>query len=367
MGNSEKTADKPMSERLMTPWSGKMTEPPWSEYPRPQLQRDTWRNLNGLWRCRIVGNEMRPHEAGEMVEVRESDRPILVPFCLESTLGGVRHKLEPNEELWYYRAFDMEDLDTFRQLDLLPIRLFFFCPQEKWMENVLVCFKRRQCIYSYDTLCLAFCSVRHLKFRYASQASTSFWSSWLQHNRMAQWHPDWWALWWFLTFRVWYHRCCSWSQWLGCASDRRDWQLSTTRETVQVTSRHLVHPCVWHLANSLAWEGAKQLHQKLKTWDHLRSTLRACEGFGRGRFKSTPSSGSREFTVGSYWMQRWNVATHLSGCHFMVAWESISPSPQSRTPFPRRGPDSSSRSCAFIHGDPNDWQEAGWGKSQPGF
>ncbi|CAK8992787.1 unnamed protein product [Durusdinium trenchii] len=117
MGNSkirEKSA-------LLTPWGSRLTETPWSEYPRPQLRRDSWRNLNGLWRCRIIGKEsgdQRQSEHGpqDMLAVRDTDQQILVPFCLESTLGGVGQRLDPNEELWYHRTFNMEKLGSSKLL-----------------------------------------------------------------------------------------------------------------------------------------------------------------------------------------------------------------------------------------------------------
>ena len=41
-----KVADGP----LLTRWSGGITpDNAWPEYPRPQLTRDRWQNLNGLW------------------------------------------------------------------------------------------------------------------------------------------------------------------------------------------------------------------------------------------------------------------------------------------------------------------------------
>lgn len=42
---------------LMTPWGEKVTaENAWREYPRPQLVRDNWTNLNGYWDYSIVTN-----------------------------------------------------------------------------------------------------------------------------------------------------------------------------------------------------------------------------------------------------------------------------------------------------------------------
>ncbi|MBR6324033.1 MAG: hypothetical protein IKR62_03555 [Victivallales bacterium] len=86
--------------QLMTPWGEKMTpENAWREYPRPQLVRQNWQNLNGLWQFAV--NE------------RKADRPdewageILVPFAIETPLSGVKRLLEPSEQLWYRRVFNV--------------------------------------------------------------------------------------------------------------------------------------------------------------------------------------------------------------------------------------------------------------------
>ena len=66
------------------------------EYPRPQLTRDDWLNLNGLW-------EFEPGKEGDAVPVgRTLARNILVPFAVESAMSGV---MEHHERLWYRRAF----------------------------------------------------------------------------------------------------------------------------------------------------------------------------------------------------------------------------------------------------------------------
>ena len=49
----------------------------WQEYPRPQLERADWTNLNGLWDYAVVGKE-------EPTPVKW-DGQILVPFCPESS------------------------------------------------------------------------------------------------------------------------------------------------------------------------------------------------------------------------------------------------------------------------------------------
>ena len=63
-----------------------------SEYPRPQLRRDSWLNLNGRWDYAINDSPDFP---------RQFDGKILVPFSPESELSGVNRSLEPGQYLWY--------------------------------------------------------------------------------------------------------------------------------------------------------------------------------------------------------------------------------------------------------------------------
>jgi beta-galactosidase/beta-glucuronidase len=89
---------KPADNPLTTPWTDKVTaEHALPEYPRPQLVRGRWTNLNGLWDYAI-----RP---------KAEDRPahfegkLLVPFAVESALSGVKRPLTPDQRLWYRRNF----------------------------------------------------------------------------------------------------------------------------------------------------------------------------------------------------------------------------------------------------------------------
>jgi Glycosyl hydrolases family 2, sugar binding domain/Glycosyl hydrolases family 2/Glycosyl hydrolases family 2, TIM barrel domain len=91
---------KPAPSPLMTKWGKQITadKTPWAEYPRPQLVRKDWANLNGLWDYVITNKgEAKP---------TKWDGKILVPFCIESALGGVGKHPTEKQELWYHRDID---------------------------------------------------------------------------------------------------------------------------------------------------------------------------------------------------------------------------------------------------------------------
>jgi hypothetical protein len=56
------------------------------EYPRPQMERSDWLNLNGVWRYRNVTGTTREPDTPPFGA--ELENPVLVPFCLESALSG---------------------------------------------------------------------------------------------------------------------------------------------------------------------------------------------------------------------------------------------------------------------------------------
>lgn len=80
---------------LMTTWGEHLDENCiLTEYPRPQMRRDSYLNLNGRWEYAITDSDESP---------RRWDGTILVPFSPESALSGVGRSLQPGQTLWYRR------------------------------------------------------------------------------------------------------------------------------------------------------------------------------------------------------------------------------------------------------------------------
>src|SRR6185295_6952178 len=86
------------STNLKTKWAADMDpQHPLPEYPRPQLMRKQWINLNGPWTYAIAGAEApRP---------TSFDARVIVPFPIESQLSGAGVWVAPNQRLWYRRTF----------------------------------------------------------------------------------------------------------------------------------------------------------------------------------------------------------------------------------------------------------------------
>jgi hypothetical protein len=91
---------RPIAANLMTNWAAHVTpENAWQEYPRPQLVRDEWKNLNGLWDY-AIRNAGEPKPAA-------FDGKILVPFSIEAPLSGVGKQVDINDAIWYRRKFEI--------------------------------------------------------------------------------------------------------------------------------------------------------------------------------------------------------------------------------------------------------------------
>ena len=66
-----------------------------TEYPRPQLRRESYLNLNGPWEYAITDTDTQPETF---------DGTILVPFSPEAPLSGVERTLGSDQFLWYRRS-----------------------------------------------------------------------------------------------------------------------------------------------------------------------------------------------------------------------------------------------------------------------
>ncbi|MBU1145381.1 MAG: glycoside hydrolase family 2 [Firmicutes bacterium] len=80
--------------QLFTTWGKKLeTSNVLQEYPRPQLERNSYFNLNGFWDYAITDNP----------DQDEYDGKILVPFSPEATLSQVNRTLRPSDYLIYHK------------------------------------------------------------------------------------------------------------------------------------------------------------------------------------------------------------------------------------------------------------------------
>ncbi len=77
---------------------------PWPEYPRPQMVRENWKNLNGLWDYAIREKDAQASDT--------FDGKILVPFPVESALSGVAKRVGKDKTLWYQRTFQIPKQDA---------------------------------------------------------------------------------------------------------------------------------------------------------------------------------------------------------------------------------------------------------------
>ena len=91
----------PPKGQLMTRWAKDVSpDKVHPEYPRPQMVRADWMNLNGLWQLEL-GVADDPPPVGKDLSMR-----ILVPFPVESALSGVMKRAD---RLWYRRTFQVPE------------------------------------------------------------------------------------------------------------------------------------------------------------------------------------------------------------------------------------------------------------------
>lgn len=86
---------------MNTEWTSTVSATnPLPEYPRPQLVRESWMSLNGLWEYAITADRTVPETF---------DGYITVPFSPEAPLSGVQKTLESGQYLWYRRTLTLPE------------------------------------------------------------------------------------------------------------------------------------------------------------------------------------------------------------------------------------------------------------------
>ena len=89
-----------MLNDLYTAQGETLTGTPWEVYPRPQMKRDSYVNLNGEWDFAVNEDYRFPEEY---------DSRIRVPFCPESLLSGLKMEVKPGHYMFYRRKLILPD------------------------------------------------------------------------------------------------------------------------------------------------------------------------------------------------------------------------------------------------------------------
>lgn len=89
---------------LDTPWTNQVGLNPWPEHPRPQLKRDNWKTLNGIWTWESVGTTNDTSGVGGF-PVGPLSQEILVPSCIESAISGLQDL--NTTQMWYETTFEV--------------------------------------------------------------------------------------------------------------------------------------------------------------------------------------------------------------------------------------------------------------------
>ena len=77
-----------------------LSDTPWDVYPRPQMKRESYVNLNGKWEFAVSKEAKLPERY---------DKEILVPFCPESLLSGLHMEVEPGSWLYYRKKLQLPE------------------------------------------------------------------------------------------------------------------------------------------------------------------------------------------------------------------------------------------------------------------
>ncbi|KAG8157188.1 hypothetical protein KVR01_012896 [Diaporthe batatas] len=88
---------------LDTPWTDQVGLNPWPEHPRPQLRRDDWVTLNGIWTYQGAGNATGPGDGAPPCAPLQYET--LIPSCIESAISGLQ--VLDTAAMWFATTFDV--------------------------------------------------------------------------------------------------------------------------------------------------------------------------------------------------------------------------------------------------------------------
>lgn len=87
---------------LDTDWTDQVGTDPWPDHPRPQLKREKWQNLNGIWTYQPANGLGAADNPPKGTFANE----ILIPSCVESAISGIQ---EQNVTyMWFETSFKVD-------------------------------------------------------------------------------------------------------------------------------------------------------------------------------------------------------------------------------------------------------------------
>ena len=101
---------------------------PLPEYPRPQLVRPNWMNLNGIWDASVHDLKNEP----------DFSDTIVVPFPIGSELSGFNHVLQPDEVISLRRFFHNPPLGTDERLRIHFGAVDWSCKKLAKMHSMVI-------------------------------------------------------------------------------------------------------------------------------------------------------------------------------------------------------------------------------------
>ncbi|WP_330443856.1 glycoside hydrolase family 2 protein [Flavobacterium sp. C4GT6] len=120
---------QPQGNKIKTTWAEQVDpNKALPEYPRPIMEREKWKNLNGLWDYAI-------QPVGKTAPSKY-DGKILVPFAVESSLSGVMKEVGSANELWYETTFSVDS--NWKSKDILLHFGAVDWKAEVWINDIKV-------------------------------------------------------------------------------------------------------------------------------------------------------------------------------------------------------------------------------------